>query len=109
MSTPLAVRFKFVGPGRAGLLNADDPTAIVSLVNSAADGFGAALRDGDSSRARLLLRLLAALVAPGVIQPTTLLTAFGQIVRSALEIATEGLSPTLPPKRDARYPPHTTW
>lgn len=108
------MQFKGVDPDRAGLLNADDPTAIVNLVNSAADGFAAALRDWDSSRARLLLRLLAALVAPGVIQPTTVLTAFGQIVRSALEIATEGPTPPIPPSfwkslLHSPHAPHATW
>lgn len=72
-----------------GLLNADDPTSISALVSSAAEGVGTSLRNGDSGRARLLLRLLAALVVPGVLHPTTMLTALGQIVSSALAIATD--------------------
>ena len=59
-------------------------------MRAAAEGFEAALAAADRARARLLLRLLAALVVPGVLQPGAVLAALEGIVRSALEIAKAG-------------------
>lgn len=80
---------------RAGLLNADDSNFGAAFVRAAAEGFEAALAAADRSRARLLLRLLAALAVPGVLHPSAVLAALEGVVRAALEIAEEG--ETVPP------------
>jgi hypothetical protein len=74
----------------AGLLNTDDPDYVASFVRAAAESVEAALAAADRSRARLLLRLLAALVVPGVLHPSAVLAALEGIVRAALEIAEAG-------------------
>jgi hypothetical protein len=76
--------------GSAGLLNTDDPDYVASFVRAAAEAFEAALAAADRARARLLLRLLAALVVPGVLQPSAVFGALESVVRSALEIAEAG-------------------
>ena len=63
---------------------------MVSFVRAAAEGFEAALAAANTARARLLLRLLAALVVPVVLQPSAVFAALEGVVRSALEIAEAG-------------------
>jgi hypothetical protein len=63
---------------------------VASFVHAAAEGFAAALAAADRARARLLLRLLAALVVPGVLQPSAVLAALESVVQSALEVAEAG-------------------
>jgi hypothetical protein len=79
-----------VASASAGLLNTDDPDYVVSFVRAAAEGFEGALAAADTARARLLLRLLAALVVPGVLQPSAVLAALEGVVRAALELAEAG-------------------
>lgn len=74
----------------AGLLNTDDPDYVANFVRAAAEGFEAALAAADRSRAGLLLRLLGALVVPGVLHPSAVIAALEGVVRAALEIAEEG-------------------
>ncbi len=61
-----------------------------ALVQQASTGFEEALSAGDRTRARLLLRLLAALVVPGVLHPSAVIAALEGVVRSALQIAQQG-------------------
>lgn len=73
----------------AGLLNADDPAAAQGALALACSQFAACMGGpaGDRTRARLLLRLLAALVPPNVLHAASVVEAFQGVVDRCVAVA----------------------
>lgn len=76
----------------SGLLNTEEHDFVEQLVQSLKDELEAALQCGDRSKARLLLRLCAALVPSNVLHASTILKVLQGIVEDVIEIADRGLS-----------------
>ena len=68
----------------AGLLNVDEPDFVASLVEAGHKDLHASLAAGDADRARMLLRLFAALTAVSVVQPGSFLAALQGLAATAL-------------------------
>lgn len=68
----------------AGLLNVDEPEFVADLVKAGHTDFHRSLAAGDVDRARMLLRLFAALTAVNVVQPGSLLGALQSLASTAL-------------------------
>ncbi len=64
--------------------------AVCALQGGHADRTAGCAQAGDQGRARLLLRLLAALVVPGVLHASAMLATLEGVARSALQIAEAG-------------------
>jgi hypothetical protein len=75
----------------AGLLNADDPDFGAALAQLTSEQFNAAVATGQRSRARLLLRFLAALAAANVLHASSVLGAFLSVVGAAFAVADTGM------------------
>ena len=76
----------------AGLVNGDDHDLVAELVGGLTSDYEAALSAGQRHRARMLLRLMAALVVVNVVQPSDVLTVLEAVVSSAIAIADAGSS-----------------
>jgi len=74
----------------AGLVNGDDHDLVAELVGGLTSDYEAALGAGRRHRARMLLRLMAALVVVNVVQPSDVLTVLEAVVSSAIDIADAG-------------------
>ena len=74
----------------AGLLNAEERGFVEVLLKQALEQLNAALGDGDRNRARLLLRLFAALVPSNALHASSVLKALTTVVEAAIEIADKG-------------------
>ena len=75
---------------RAGLWGADEEAFGPALAAAAAEDYSASLAGGDRNRARLLLRLCAALTTTNVLQTASVLAALDGIVQSAVTVARQG-------------------
>ena len=75
---------------RAGLWGADEETFGPALAAAAAEDYSSSLAGGDQNRARLLLRLCAAMTTTNVLQTASVLTALDGIVQSAVTVARQG-------------------
>ena len=74
----------------AGLLNVDEPEFVGDLVRAGHADFHRSLAAGDADRARMLLRLFAALTAVNVVQPGSLLAALQSLASTALAAVETG-------------------
>ena len=74
----------------AGLWHADEEDIVVDLLRRACDDLNTALATGDCYKARLLLRLLAALTTANVISMQSFLEALHAIVSAANQIIEQG-------------------
>jgi nuclear cap-binding protein subunit 1 len=80
------------------MLNVDEPDVVEALVQRLGAELEASLAQADGlRRARLLLRFAAALVVPGVLQPSSVLAALMACINAAAEIAAAA-----PPGDDGR-------
>lgn len=72
----------------AGLLNADDPETVKTVLTLICAQLAESLvPNGNKSRARLLLRFLAALVVPNVLHASALADGLREVVNTCLEVA----------------------
>lgn len=79
----------------AGLLNADDQGFAGQLVGLAVAEYQVALGAADRHRARMLLRLLAALTVVNVLHASEVLQLLQKVAQSAVDIAQAGERPAL--------------
>lgn len=77
--------------GSAGLWHADEEDIVNTLLDRACEGLNEALATGDRYRARLLLRLLAALTTANVVSMPSMFSMLTHIVSSAMSILQKGL------------------
>ena len=79
----------------AGLLNVEAPDFVAGLVAALHREFQKALAAADSDRARMLLRLAAALTAVNVVQPGSYLAALSSLASAAVAAVQAGEHTTL--------------
>lgn len=79
----------------AGLLNTEEHEFVEQLVQSIKKELEEALISGDRNKARLLLRLTAALVPSNVLHASTVLKVLQGVVEDAIEVADKGKAPFL--------------
>ena len=72
--------------GCAGLWHADEEELVNMLLDKACQGLNEALATGDRYRARLLLRLLAALTTANVVAMPSMFSTLNHIVSTASQI-----------------------
>ncbi|KAK9846278.1 hypothetical protein WJX81_000837 [Elliptochloris bilobata] len=73
-----------------GLLNTDNPQFVAELVALAQAEFNEAVAAPDRHKARMLLRLFAALVVANVLHPSSVVAALQQVVDAAIAVAEAG-------------------
>ena len=74
----------------AGLWHADEETIVDALLNKACEGLDEALATGDCYRARLLLRLLAALTTTNVVSMQSMFSTLDAMVTAAIRALEQG-------------------
>lgn len=85
----------------AGLWHADEESIVTALLDKACEGLNEALTTGDRYRARLLLRLLAALTTTNVVSMQSMFSMLNSMVTAAMQALEQGepvwfnLSPAL--------------
>lgn len=80
----------------AGLLNTEEEEFVSQLLATARTELEGALVACDRNKARLLLRLFAALVPCHVLHPSAVFKTLHSVVEAAVQIANEGLTPYPP-------------
>ncbi len=74
----------------AGLWHADEEMIVTALLNKACEGLNEALTTGDRYRARLLLRLLAALTTTNVVSMQSMFSMLNSMVTAAMQALEQG-------------------
>ena len=74
----------------AGLLNTENPQFVAELVALAQAEFNTAVAAPDRHKARMLLRLFAALVVANVLHPSSVVAALQQVIDAAIASAEAG-------------------
>ncbi len=74
----------------AGLWHADEEVIVTALLNKACEGLNEALTTGDRYRARLLLRLLAALTTTNVVSMLSMFSMLNSMVTAAMQALEQG-------------------
>ncbi len=74
----------------AGLWHADEEVIVTALLNKACEGLNEALTTGDRYRARLLLRLLAALTTTNVVSMQSMFSMLNAMVTAAMQALEQG-------------------
>ena len=77
----------------AGLINTGENAFVDQLISTAQTEFEGALAVADRNKARLLLRLFAALVPSNALHASSVLNALHSIVEAAIEVADTGMVP----------------
>ncbi|DBA75017.1 TPA: Nuclear cap-binding protein subunit 1 [Trebouxia sp. C0004] len=73
-----------------GLWHADEEIIVTALLNKACEGLNEALTTGDRYRARLLLRLLAALTTTNVVSMQSMFSMLNSMVTAAMQALEQG-------------------
>lgn len=74
----------------AGLWHADEEIIVTALLDKACEGLNEALTTGDRYRARLLLRLLAALTTTNVVSMQSMFSMLNSMVTAAMQTLEQG-------------------
>ena len=74
----------------AGLWHADEESIVTALLDKACEGLNEALTTGDRYRARLLLRLLAALTTTNVVSMQSMFSMLNSMVTAAMQALEQG-------------------